>query len=146
MTRLLRKLGPLFLAITLTAGAPAPQAVQLDVAVNGKTPPQPLPRTSIRAVFLLKAQFWATGQPIVIVLQPNDAQLHAAFCGAVLEAPCSNLEDAELEKRYQGTLFARVVRATSATEAAQVLQDNPTAVGYFRRGTAPPGARVVYQP
>lgn len=133
-------------AVSASMPALAGPPPHVDVVVNGKVPPQELHKKAVRAVFQLRAQFWTNGQPIVLVLQSGDAELHSAFCAAVLEAPCSTIEEAELEKRYQGDLFAQVVVASSPEEAAAVLKKNPNAIGYVRRGTAPADTRVVLQP
>lgn len=145
MQRPLRHAWLFLTGAVLTAQAPAPP-LQLDVVVNAAGPSMQLSRQSAADVFLLKRQYWSNRAPVVLVLQPGDAALHAAFCAKVLELPCDSIEQAELEKRYQGKLFARVLRATSAAEAAQLLLQNPSAVGYARRGAAPAGARVVLQP
>jgi hypothetical protein len=142
--RRLRPFGLLALTVLICGQAPAP--VLVDLVVNPQAPPKAMGRKSASEVFMLRRQFWSNRQPIVLVLQPNDSALQAAFCAKVLEAPCEARDEAELEKRYQGNLFARTLRATSAADAARLLLQNPMAIGYFRRGTAPSGSQVVLQP
>ncbi len=146
MKRLERHVGLLVLGMLLCAQAPSPSEVEIVVVVNSASPPKQMVRKSASEVFMFKRQFWANREPIVIVLQLNDVALHAAFCAKVLETPCDARDQAELERKYQGNLFARVLRANSSAEAALLLQQNPMAIGYFRRGNAPANAQIVFQP
>lgn len=137
---------PWLVVVAILASGQAPAPLELDIAVNGAVTVQHMSRQSVAEVFLLKRQFWANREPIVIIIQGGDGPLQTAFCAKILETSCDAMDQAELEKRYQNNLFVRVVRATSSADAMQLLQRYPTALAYFRRGTAPAGARVVLQP
>jgi len=136
----------LLLPLALALSGQAAEALHLQVAVNAAVPSHGMSRQSVKDVYLLKRQYWANRQAVVLVLQDGDETLHAAFCAQVLESPCDALEQAELERRYRGVLFAVVVHAKSAEDAASLVQAVPGAIAYFRAGTAPAGARVVFEP
>jgi hypothetical protein len=110
-------------------------AVEFDIVTNVNAPPKHMSFASVRDVYLLKRQFWANRDNIVIVLQPADAALHAAFCKKILGTNCDALTQAELEKRYAGTLRALIIKAPTGKDALVILKQYPSAIAYVRRGT-----------
>lgn len=144
MARRFARLVSLAVVGAFSLGASPP--VEVDVVVNDASPAKQLTKQSAQDVFFLRRQYWSNHSAIVIVMHTADAALQETFCAKVLERECEVMERMWLEKRYQGALFAKVMRVGSVAELQRVLTQNPDAIGYVRRGTAPAGTRVVLRP
>jgi hypothetical protein len=143
MKKTLTQIAWLSVMVILSAQAPK---LEFEVSVNAKAVPKRMSSASVADLFLLRRQYWANREPVVLVLQTKDSELNSAFCEKILELPCDSIDQVELERRYQGTLFARIIRVATAADAAVMLQQTANSIAYFRSGKTPTqGARVVLQ-
>jgi ABC-type phosphate transport system substrate-binding protein len=135
----------LFGALMLPAIPVAAQATQLvryKVIVNVSNPVSTISRAELAAMFLKKADSWATGALVVPVDQPERALVRQSFSRDVIGKPPAAVKSYWNQLVFSGRNVPPAEKM-SDTEVINFVKGTPSAVGYVSATAKTKGVKVL---
>ncbi len=131
--RTLRSIISCTLSIALTVTPPVAYAEEVDAVIHKtSSPPAPISRYVLAAIFGMRLTTWPDGSAIKVFVLPDDSRIHALFCKQVLHVFPHQLRSAWDRLVYSGTGQAPEVLDTEEEMRARIAS-TPGAIGYLAK-------------